>query len=243
MLYTLKNKIRNKIRGLKKGNLSVNDRCEFFEVDGWALSDFILKKIIPITGVRPFPMGELELMTAAVCRIKLTHIFEWGTHIGKSARIFYEACKLYSPQTEIHSTDLPDTADHEEHPRNKRALLVKNIKAVHLHQGDGLDTSLQILKKAANIAGKTYGVNPLFFIDGDHSYDSVRRELQGIYAAFPQSHILLHDTFLQSKESEYNIGPHEALEEFLTDKRDKYQVIATETGLPGMTLLYRKSVT
>ena len=59
-----------------------------FEVNNWIISEFIVEKLVPVVGVHPFPLDELSLMTAAVCRFQPELIFEWGTNIGKSARIF-----------------------------------------------------------------------------------------------------------------------------------------------------------
>jgi hypothetical protein len=60
--------------------------------------------------------------------------------------------------------------------------------------------------------------------------------------AMPNAHILLHDTFYQSEASGYNIGPHRAVTETIAKMQGKYQVMSTNTGLPGMTLLYKLHV-
>ena len=64
-----------------------------FEVDLWILSRFLLKKIVPVVGTHPYPLNELLLMTAAACRLRPSVVFDWGTHIGASARVFYECDK------------------------------------------------------------------------------------------------------------------------------------------------------
>jgi cephalosporin hydroxylase len=174
------------------------------------------------------------LMVAAVCRLKPTHIFEWGTNIGKSARIFYETCNALGIDTEIHSIDLPDDVEHVEHPGAKRGILVKNIKAVKLHLGDGLDTSLRILEQCGNRHPR-----PLFFLDGDHGYSSVKRELEVIMEKVPDVSILLHDTFYQSEKSGYNIGPYQAIVDVMGTETGTYRILSQNIGLPGMTLLWR----
>ncbi|MES2416413.1 MAG: class I SAM-dependent methyltransferase [Patescibacteria group bacterium] len=229
--------IIKKILYKKDKNVFVNKNGTEFEVNNWILSEFVVREIIPIVKFHPFPLNELMLMSAAVCFIKPTYIFEWGTHFGKSARIFYETAHYFNIQTEIHSIDLPENIEHNEHPHKERGKFVKHIKKVHLHLGDGMDTSLGILKESKNEK-----IIPLFFLDGDHSYESVKRELNGIFDQYPQSNILIHDTFLQSEKSGYNIGPYEAIEEFLKDKKDKFTLIDTKTGLPGMTLLLNKKI-
>jgi len=211
----------------------LNTKCSEFEVNNWIISKFVINELIPVTGITPYPINELFLMVSAVCRFKPTHIFEWGTHFGKSARIFYETAKNFGIHAEIHSIDLPDEIDHIEHPQNKRGKYVKGIKEVTLHQGDGLDKSLEILK---SVSGE---IKPLFFLDGDHSYESVKRELRTIIEMIPAATILIHDTFYQSSDSGYNTGPYRAIEDTLSSIPNKYLRIDTTTGLPGMTLLYQ----
>ena len=214
-------------------NPIVNDHCSEFEVNNWLISKFILKKIIPIVGIKPYPVNELLLMIAAVCRLQPSYIFEWGTHVGKSARIFYETCSYFNIKTIIHSIDLPDDIKHIEHPKKQRGKLVKGFDQVILHQGDGLTTSLKICRK--NSIKKSV----LFFLDGDHKYQSVKRELIGIVENVPEANILIHDTFYQSSNSGYNIGPFKAINTVLKLLPNNYKVFSTKLGLPGMTLLYK----
>src|ERR1700751_3388594 len=84
-----------------------NPNASEFEVDLWTLSSFLLEKIVPVVGTHPYPLNELLLMTAAACRLKPSVVFDWGTHIGVSARIFYECEKAFKLGYEIHSIDLP----------------------------------------------------------------------------------------------------------------------------------------
>jgi cephalosporin hydroxylase len=208
--------------------------CTEFEVNNWTISRFVLRRLVPIVGVRPFPLNEQMLMVAAICRLQPSHIIEWGTNIGKSARIFYETCRTFGISAEIHSIDLPDDVGHGEHPKKKRGLLVRGKKEVKLHIGDGLETSLNILSQSRNTA-----VRPLFFVDGDHCYASVKRELEGIIKNAPTADILLHDTFYQSVSSGYNIGPARAMDDVLKSIPNDFNMLVQNTGLPGMTLLWR----
>ena len=227
-------KIYQKIKKSLTKEASINPNLGEFEVDNWMLSRFVVKKLLPAVGYRPFPLTELMLMSGTVCRFRPTHIFEWGTHIGKSARVFYETATYFKINTEIHSIDLPDDVSHGEHPKDKRGKLVKGKKNVFLHQGDGLNTSLSIAK---GVKGE---FSPLFYVDGDHSYESVKRELEGIIDNVPNATILLHDTFYQSEDSGYNVGPFQAIEDVLdAHPGHGYSRIDTKTGLPGMTLLYK----
>ncbi len=215
-------------------NPTRNAQCTEFEVDNWVLSSFVLERLVPIVGIHPFPLNELMLMTAAVCRLQPSQIFEWGTHIGKSARIFYEATKHFRVDCTIHSIDLPDQITHPEHPRDQRGLMVRGLPRVILHQGDGLDTALSIWEREHRQA------RPLFLVDGDHAYESVLRELRGIAQHIPDANVLLHDTFHQSAESGYNVGPCEAIRAVLDEcMRGSHRRIDSGLGLPGMTLLFR----
>jgi cephalosporin hydroxylase len=204
-----------------------------FEVNNWVVSDFIVNKLVPIVGFHPFPLNELMMMTSVVCYFKPEFIIEWGTNIGKSARIFYEISEAFNISTEIHSIDLPDDVYHNEHPQKDRGIMVKGIDKVKLHQADGLVRSFELIDQK-----KPKG-RVLFFVDGDHSYESVKRELETILNKWPQAVVLLHDTFYQSEESKYNVGPNKAIKEVLTVQKNEYKTISTNMGLPGMTLVYK----
>ena len=210
-----------------------NLRCSEFEVDTWQLSQFVLEKLVPVVGVHPFPLHELMLLSAATCRLRPTMIFEWGTHIGKSARAFYETLTHFNIPGEVHSVDLPDDVEHVEHPSHERGRLVRGLKGVHLHQGDGLEVSLSLWRQRDCPSGV------LFLVDGDHSFDSVRRELSTIAAEIRDANVLLHDTFFQGTESGYNVGPSRAIDEVLRAYPGRFKRIDSGLGLPGMTLLYR----
>ncbi len=210
----------------------VNLKCTELEVNTNRLTSFIIKDLLPLVGLSPYPITEQLLLCSAVVKIKPDYIFEWGTHMGISARIFYEVCRKYELNTIIHSIDLPDDVDHIEHPGHMRGIKVHGLQNVKLHQGDGLDTSIRIAK---NLNTKS---SFLFLLDGDHSYESVTRELNGINKSFPKANMLIHDTFYQSSESRYNIGPFEAVRDFLENNPNHYKKISIDLGLPGMTLLY-----
>ena len=104
--------MKNIFRKDTSENLIVDKSRGELEVDNWIISDFILNKLIPIVGIRPFPLNELMILVSSVIVTKPTHIYEWGTNIGKPARIFYEICKYFNIFSEIHSIDLPDYIQH-----------------------------------------------------------------------------------------------------------------------------------
>lgn len=209
-----------------------NPQCTEFEVDTWELSAFVVEELVPVVGIRPFPLHELMLLSGAVCRFRPSHIFEWGTHIGKSARVFYETAVYYRLGCQIHSIDLPDDVGHVEHPANLRGQMVRGLPSVHLHQGDGVQVALDIWKGAGRPA------RVLFLIDGDHAEQSVYRELTTILDIVPMPVVLLHDTFYQSSQAAYNVGPHSAINRALREREGKFRRIDSGLGLPGMTLLY-----
>jgi hypothetical protein len=212
-------------------NPTKNIGCTEFEVNGWELSDFVIKTLVPVVGTHPFPLQELMLMAGAVCRYQPPIVFEWGTHIGKSARIFHETLTHYSIKSVIHSIDLPDDASHVEHPGAARGQLVQGLPGITLHQGDGVNTALQLWENH----GKPERC--LFFVDGDHEYESVKRELHLILATVSRPVILAHDTFYQSCESGYNIDPHRAVTEAVAQLGTGCQVVHSGISLPGMTLV------
>jgi cephalosporin hydroxylase len=223
---------RSSRTAVSRSNPMKNPGCTQFEVDAWQLSGFVLERLVPVVGIHPFPLTELMLLAGAVCRQRPSHIFEWGTHIGKSARAFYEITSYYGIPSEIHSVDLPDETEHVEHPSSERGRMVRGLDRVHLHQGDGVDTSLAIWRKAAEPN------SVLFFVDGDHAEKSVYRELSAIVGAVAKPAVLLHDAFYQSPESSYNVGPYQAIERVLAEHRGRFKRLDTGLGLPGMTLLY-----
>src|SRR5439155_16525843 len=99
-----------------------------------------------------------------------TVIFDWGTHIGTSARVFYDVTSHYRVAAVIHSIDLPDEIDHKEHPHAERGKLVRGLPQVQLYQGDGLDVALELWR------GGGRRPRPMFFVDGAHAFPAVLRE-------------------------------------------------------------------
>lgn len=238
MLNGILNKVaKNRIQpsNIKKtyNNPAKNISCTELEVDNWEISDFVVNKLVPVVGWHPFPLTELTLMTATVTRFRPKAIFEWGTHVGKSARVFYEIIEAFGIPSKVYSFDLPDDVEHNEHPHETRGMLVKGLAKVKLFQEDGVTGALKISQTK-----KINSQDMLFFIDGDHSYESVKRELAVVTKNHPEAKVLLHDTFYQSSGSKYNIGPWKAIDEFMR-KNKSYRSMSTTTGLPGMTLVYK----
>ena len=233
-MKSLAKKFLTRLGVVAPGNVSPNPGGSEFEVNNWMISDFVLSRLVPVVGVHPYPLNELMLMAGAVCRFRPTHVFEWGTNVGSSARVFYETAKRFGISLEIHSIDLPSDVEHVEQPGRRRGKLVKGKRGVFLHLGDGLETSLAIYRTLPETS------RVFFFVDGDHSYESVRRELAAIVDQVREPKVLLHDTFFQSPDSGYNVGPHMAIRDVLNELPDArcLRMMETKTGLPGMTLIY-----
>ena len=208
-----------------------NPSASEFEVDLWTLSRFVIEKIVPIVGIHPYPLNELLLMTGAACRLKPSVVFDWGTHVGASARIFHECRQTFKLDYEIHSVDLPLDGTHVEHPGQEHGRLVRGLPGVHLHRGNGVEVALAQWQKLGRPK------RPLFFVDGDHAYESVRDELSQIFSIVPDASALAHDTFFQSEESNYNVGPARAIDEIVIRFPGRFHVVKSGLGLPGMTLL------
>lgn len=209
-----------------------NRESAHFELDNLVASRFVLDILVPVVGMQPYPLQELMLMVGAVCWQRPTHIFEWGTHHGTSARVFWETTRHFGPPAHILSIDLPEETPHVEHPGAARGRLVHGRDRVELAQGDGLTVAM------ARYLSLPPDTRALFFLDGDHAFESVARELGKIVREAPGAAILIHDTFLQSADSGYNVGPHEAVDHILENVgAPSYERIETSTGLPGLTFL------
>jgi len=229
LLSQIRGKIPRRFGNLPRTEFSRMNRS-VPEADKWALSAFVIETLVPIVGVRPYPLDELLLMCSTVGYFRPGIIIEWGTHLGMSARVFYEIIRYLSLSIPIHSIDLPPDSAHVENIQDlaQRGRYVKNVP-VQLHVGDGLSIARELLAEAK-------GFLPLIFLDGDHSYETVKRELYGLRAAASQAVVLLHDSFFQGPEANYNCGPFEALSEF--SKAEDIPICSTALGLPGMSLAY-----
>jgi cephalosporin hydroxylase len=200
------------------------------EIDKWAASDAVLW-LQRIVGKHPYPLDELMLMTAAFGSLRPDVVVEIGTHVGKSARIWWELSRLFGCQTAIHTIDLHDPS-HAEYPGASLGKMIKGLPIVQ-HVGDGFDVADQLLLDFQ-------GRRCLLFLDGDHAFDSVSKELALAVRHPCVAAVLLHDTFFQP-ESGYNHGPYEAVQQFLASHTVR-QVVHAHLGLPGMTYLRMEGV-
>lgn len=95
------------------------------------------------------------------------------------------------------------------------------------HIGDGYDCASELICARPE-------AEHLLFLDGDHAYESVLKELH-LAAMFRSGCLLVHDTFYQPSSS-YNHGPYLAIEDFRKEFPFS-QVLHLATGLPGMSYL------
>ena len=210
----------------------ISEGGRVLEINNWVISDFVAHKLTRVVGYKPYPLSELELMVAAVCRLHHGVIFEWGTHLGISARVFYETVRAFGLMIKIHTIDLPANVHHPEHPGRDMGRLIKGLPLILRHRGDGLSVALREIEKMSS--AKRF----LFFLDGDHQFTSVSRELLGIIKKIPKADILIHDTIDLGPRSGCGNGPHRAVDFILQKYPGRFQKIELVQGRPGMTYLY-----
>jgi predicted O-methyltransferase YrrM len=203
----------------------VQVRPQLLEVNKWATSEY-LPKLVRIVGHSPYPLDELMLMAAAFEYHRPDIVIDIGTHVGKSARIWFELSKRLKASAAIHTVDLCDK-NHPEYPGWRLGIYIRGLP-VQQHVGDGYDCALRIIR--ASSPTNCF----LIFLDGDHSYETVQRELQ-LAQLIKKGCILVHDTFYQPG-STYNHGPYMAIQEALPNLSVR-QTIHLQTGLPGMSYL------
>lgn len=131
---------------------------------------------------------EVEFFESVLERLRPSHVFEWGTNVGASARLFYEASLELGYECEVHTIELPDDLAHldRDHPGRRYGQWIEDIP-VKKHRGYGLYESLRLHKI----------VEPqqaLFFLDGNHSHDVVLGELEEIAFTDSDAVMMVHDT-------------------------------------------------
>jgi hypothetical protein len=215
--------------------ISKNSHLWCCESDTSALDQLVLEKVVPKAGLL-YPLAEISLMALVVDRVRPTHIFEWGTNIGGSARIFHLITEALQMDTEIHTWDLPEDTPHGQHPGKDHGKLARGLSRVFFHREDGLQGALAKMD-SERIRHPEF--RPLFFLDGDHSYSSVIREIAGLVSVQEEFHLLAHDTFIQKPDvkgqsRESWLGCPTALAAFAKD----YRWLNVGFGNPGMAYLW-----
>ena len=199
-------------------------RPDLLEVDKWAASAMV-RTLQAIVGDQPYPADELLLMTAAFAFHRPETVIDIGTHLGKSARIWHELSTRLHTASSIHTVDVLDPT-HPEFPGAGHAAYVR-AKPVQIHIGDGAAVAEGLVRPAPR---RRY----LLFLDGDHRFETVSRELE-VLRQLSGGAALIHDTFFQPS-SRYNHGPYLAIQQFLKTYTPR-QVLHLQSGLPGMSYI------
>lgn len=207
----------------------ISKEGSIFEVDCWVLSEILLDRVIPKIGISPYPLNEQMLMAAAIAFVKPKIIIEWGTHVGISARLFWEVKKALSLNCQIYTIDSMNP-NHPEFPGAKRGIYLHKTDIKQL-TGDGVVIASKLLENICNPV--------LVYVDGDHSREATKEDF-AIWDKLPsKSGILAHDVFFQTP-SNYNIGPWLSFQELVQQKSDISQVQWQLLGLPGMVFMSKK---
>jgi hypothetical protein len=217
--------------------ISKNRHSWCCEADVGSLDRLVLEAILPRAGLL-YPLAEISLMALVVDRVRPTHIFEWGTNVGASAKLFHSITEVLGMDTAIHTWDLPEHTPHGQHPGAEHGKLVRGLSRVHFHRGDGVRGARQEYQRAKDTHP---GVRVLFFVDGDHAYDSVIREVSEIISFQEEFHILAHDTFVQKPEPKGQFRESwMACATGLELSAREYRWLNVGFGSPGMTYLWGK---
>jgi predicted O-methyltransferase YrrM len=134
-----------------------------------------------------YPGAELDFICETVEEMRPDAIFEWGTYAGTSARIFWECCRLLGLATEVHTVELPNELKllDRAHPGDESGLHLVDT-GVWQHRGDGVTEALVQWQRMRP-------ERSLFFLDGDHHWVMVYREITLIDRMAPDAVMLIHD--------------------------------------------------
>lgn len=147
----------------------------------------ISERIVSL-GIPGYGHTEVDFIHQAVGHWRPDIIFDWGTNKGSSARILFESARTWGFETVVHTIDLPlelSPADRD-HAGAESGIYIRSVPVVG-HVGDGVTVALLTYVRSRRH-------RPLFFIDGDHSYENVVRELRYIKRVAPSGAMILHDT-------------------------------------------------
>lgn len=139
-------------------------------------------------GLPAYGDDEVVFVADVMKRHRPTHVFEWGTNVGASARLFYECARILGFPCEVHTTELPIELAHldRDHPGHRYGQWIKELP-IHTYRGDGLMESLRL-------NDYLLPERPLFFLDGSHEHMTVLGELTWVSWAAPKAVLLVHDT-------------------------------------------------
>ena len=190
------------------------------------LSEIVLR-ISRIIGTCPYPLDEQMLMGYAFIRSKPDIVLDCGTNVGKSARFFYEFARQVRHPCEVHTIDLMGPT-HPECPWSSLGRYIRGLPITQ-HIGDSYEIGIKLIEA---FPARRY----LIFIDGDHTYAGVKKDIQLLDRAKPGSAALFHDaTFFLPK-----LSPDicRAIDEYVEAYPVAY-VYHQGMGLPGMSYVQK----
>lgn len=154
-----------------------------------------LLKRVRAFGLPAYGNQEVEFFENVLGRLRPTHVFEWGTNVGASARLFHEASLELNYKCEVHTVEIPDDLAllDRDHPGQRYGQWIEGLP-IHTHRGFGLIESIRLHKELGP-------ERALFFLDGNHSYGVVLAELEEVAALDPGAVMMVHDTILYTGEA------------------------------------------
>ncbi len=154
-------------------------------------------------GLIGYSTAEIDYIGETLASVRPDFIAEWGTNVGESARIFFEAAKYHHLDCEIHSVETYDEIPilRPEDAGRKRGHFVLGLP-VFLHVGEGTVVSIDLYRNSNRI-------RPLFFLDDSHLEDGVFDSLEKL-GEITEATILVHDADLVSSGE-----PDRAIRRFL----------------------------
>ena len=143
-------------------------------------------------GVLGYTPEEMTFVYDTMAELRPSLLLEWGTNVGHSARMFWEAKRLLALDTEIHSIELsePVSALRPEDEGKQRGHHVQGLD-VTLHVGVGVPTAVRLHAES--------GREPtLLYVDDNHSGPGLTHDLGVLTTEMPDAVILVHDVHLST---------------------------------------------
>lgn len=164
-------------------------------------------------GIPGYGDDEVAFMAETVLDAQPDVVFDWGTNRGSSARIFYETVHAACWPARVVTIDLPDGNAHPDFPGVDLGFFVRRLP-VEILRGDGAEVATGMARPSEAT---------VFFVDGDHSEATVRRELALIRDRVPGATVLLHDARLD--------GPRAGARVLLADQRYRATWLWSNAGM------------
>lgn len=177
-------------------------------------------------GIPGYGDDEVAFIAKTLLKLQPSHVFEWGTNVGASARIFHEVTRLAGIRSTVHTWEHPDMTTRD-HPGHRHAELVDGIATVIPYIGEGLIGALSLYTS-------TTPARALFFLDGDHSYATVLKELRAIAKVAAEAVILVHDLRHPTERT------GDAVHDFAAEQNGRY-VLAELASQAGMGRLWPRA--